>query len=96
MLNVNYTLPQAAPQLLRHMEDMQPMPDEPNDMWAAATVLFQLIMSAHQEWEKEHGPFMFGPTDQEMATAYKLPDEMEATAFLKSKIEAEQEIWVGT
>lgn len=95
MVNGNYTLPNAAPQLLCHVGDMQPMLDEPNDMWAAATVLFQLLMSGHLEWEKGHGPFMFGPNDQDMIAAFKLPDAMESAEFVRSKIEAEQRIWVG-
>ena len=95
VVNGNYTLPNAAPQLLRQVDDMQPMLDEPNDMWAAATVLFQLLMSGHLEWEKRHGPFMFGPSDQDMIAAFKLPDEMESAELYRSKIEAEQRIWVG-
>ena len=95
MVNGSYTLPQAAPQLLRHVGDMQPMLDEPNDMWAAATVLFQLLMSAHLEWDKGHGPFMFGPSDEEMIAVEKLPDEMESIDFVCSAIEAQQRIWVG-
>ena len=95
MVNGNYTLPNAAPQLLCHVGDMQSMLDEPNDMWAAATVLFQLLMSGHLEWEKGHGPFMFGPSDQQMIAAGKLPDEIESIDFVCSKIEAQQRIWVG-
>ena len=35
---------------------MEAMLEEPNDIWAAATVLFQLMMNGYPEWEKESGP----------------------------------------
>ena len=45
---------------------MQPMQDEPNDMVAIGTVLFHLLISINPQWDKQHGPFMFGPSDQDM------------------------------
>ena len=50
------------------------MVDEANDMWAAATVLFQLLMSGYPEWESKFGLFMFGLTDAALVTANRLPD----------------------
>ena len=73
---------------------MQPMRDEPNDMWAVGTVLFQLLMSGHLPWVRQHGPFTFGPSDPDMIEAAKLQDGPERADFLRSKIQAEHELWV--
>lgn len=74
---------------------MEGMVDEPNDMWAAATVLLQLLMSGYPEWEKQFGPFMFGPTDADMVTAARMPDRgQEWKHFWREKIMTEQKLWV--
>ncbi len=44
---------------------MQAMVDEPNDMWAAAMVVYQTIISADAKGLKDHGDWMFGPTAQQ-------------------------------
>lgn len=75
-LNGSFSLPQAVPQLLCYFGGrvMVGMVDEANDMWAAATVLFQLLMSGYPEWESKFGLFMFGLTDAALVTANRLPD----------------------
>ncbi len=74
---------------------MEAMLDEPNDIWAAATVLFQLLMSGYPEWENEFGPFMFGPSDEDMTTANRMTDRgQEWKDFVREKIMAEQKLWV--
>ena len=73
---------------------MEPMLDEPNDMWAAATVLFELLISGLPDWEKQHGPFMFGPSRADMLEGVKLQDEHELRAFCIGKTEAAHDLWV--
>ena len=74
---------------------MQPMLDEPNDIWAVGTVLFQLLISAYPPWDRDVGPFMFGPTDQDMEESSKLSDRQEWATFTRSKIQAGHELWVS-
>ncbi len=74
---------------------MEGMADEANDIWAAATVLFLLLMSGYPELEKEVGPFMFGPTDADMVTANRMPDRGQKWKhFMREKITTEQKLWV--
>ena len=73
---------------------MEGMVDEPNDMWAAGTVLFQLLMSGYPEWENKHGGFMFGPTDADLVTANRIPDRGQRLDCIRDKILAEQKLWV--
>ncbi len=69
--------------------------DEPNDIWAAATVLFQLLMSGYPEWENKFGLFMFGPTDADLVTANRMPDRGQKWKdFMREKIMTEQKLWV--
>jgi len=84
VLNDTFSLPQAAPQLVQCVG---------KDMWAAATVLFQLLMSGHPKWEKEVGPFMFGPRREDMKS-YKQTDQQAWNNFGREKIMAEQKLWV--
>ena len=92
---MNFTSLHAAPQLLQFVgREMQAMADEPNDMWAVGTVLFQLLMSGHLPWERQFGPYMFGPSLQDMVEGDKLPDGRELVAFICSKIRPQQELWV--
>ena len=76
---------------------MEGMVDEPNDIWAAATVLFQLLMSGYPEWENKHGLFMFGPTDADLVTANRMwPDHGQKWKdFVREKTLAEQKLWVN-
>ncbi len=93
MLNDTFSLPQAAPQLVQCVGGvMVGMKDEANDVWAAATVLFQLLMSGHPKWEKEVGPFMFGPRREDMKS-YKQTDQQAWNNFGREKIMAEQKLW---
>ncbi|KAA6426479.1 MAG: hypothetical protein FRX49_03590 [Trebouxia sp. A1-2] len=95
VLNATFSLPQAAPQLLQCFgkgKEMKAMKDEVNDIWAAATVLFQLLMSGYPEWEKQAGPFMFGPTDEDMRS-FKRTDQQAWYDFGRDKIMAEQKLW---
>lgn len=69
------------------------MLDEPNDIWAAATVLFELLISGYPVWAEQHGPFMFGATMADMMEGNKLQDE-EWMAFAVGQVVAAQELWV--
>ena len=73
---------------------MQPLQDEPNDMWAVGTVLFQLLISINPEWDKQHGPFMFDPSDEDMLEGASMQDEHKRALFTRDKIVAEQALWV--
>ena len=71
------------------------MVNEANDMWAAATVLFQLLMSGYPEWESKSGLFMFGPTDAALVTANRLPDRGQKwKEVMQEKIMTAQKLWV--
>lgn len=70
------------------------MLDEPNDMWAVATVLFELLISDYPAWDQQRGPFMFGPNDSDRLEARKLKGP-ESLAFSRDRIKAEQDLWVG-
>ncbi|DBA99522.1 TPA: hypothetical protein ACH3X3_012106 [Trebouxia sp. C0006] len=74
------------------------MVDEANDMWAAATVLFQLLMSGYPEWESKFGLFMFGLTDAALVTANRLPDRGQKwQENMRGKIMTELwDLWVVT
>ena len=73
---------------------MEPMMDEPKDMWATATVLFELLISGFPDWERQHGPFMFGPSKTDLLEGAKLQDTDEQRAFSIGKTQAGHELWV--
>ena len=73
---------------------MQPMPDEPNDMWAAATVLFQLLMAGDSAWQKEFGPFMFGPLPQECLESLQLVSGQDKREFQRGAVDRRHKLWV--
>lgn len=64
-------------------------------MWAAATVLFELLMSGYPAWAQQHGPLMFGPSMADLAGRSKLQDEEERTAFTVGHTTAAHELWVS-
>ena len=95
-MNSGITPAHASPQLVQFLDrEMQPMLDEPNDIWAVGTVLFQLLISAYPPWDREVGPFMFGPTDKDMVESLKISDRQERATFTRGKIQAGQELWVS-
>ena len=71
------------------------MLDEPNDMWAVATVLFELVMSGYPDWTQQHGPLMFGASPADLAAGAKLQDQEEWMAFSVGRIKAAHELWVS-
>ena len=73
---------------------MQAMQDEPNDMWAVGVLLFQHLISINPQWNKQHGPFMSGPSNQDTLESAEIQDEHKRILFTRDKIAAEQALWV--
>ena len=73
---------------------MQAMVDEPNDMWAAAMVVYQCIISADAKGLKEHGDWMFGPTELQYEQIGQQPSKQEQDAAVRNAIQQEQQLWV--
>ena len=73
---------------------MQAMVDEPNDMWAAAMVIYQTIVSADAKGLKDHGDWMFGPTGLQYEQIVQLPSKQEQDNAVRNAIQQEQQLWV--
>ena len=69
------------------------MVDEPNDMWAAAMVVYQTIISADAKGLKDHGDWMFGPTALQYEQIVQLPSKEQDSA-VRNAIQQEQQLWV--
>ncbi|KAL0023582.1 hypothetical protein WJX77_004121 [Trebouxia sp. C0004] len=72
---------------------MQAMVDEPNDIWAAAMVVYQTIISADAKGLKDHGDWMFGPTALQYEQIVKLPIKQEQDSAVRQAIQQEQQLW---
>ena len=96
LVNDSFTLAHASPQLLQMVGTGQPqaMPDQPNDIWAVGTTLFELLMSGHRAWAKEFGTFMFGVSGKDLVEANQLQSNKEQNAFKARKILEQQGLWV--
>ena len=73
---------------------MQAMVDEPNDMWAAAMVIYQTIVSADAKGLKDHGDWMFGPTGLQYEQIVQLRSKQEQDNAVRNAIQQEQQLWV--
>ncbi|DBB03944.1 TPA: hypothetical protein ACH3X1_013020 [Trebouxia sp. C0004] len=90
-----FTPPYASPQLIRFFGlVMQAMVDEPNDMWAAAMVVYQTIISADAKGLKDHGDWMFGPTALQYEQIVQLPNKQEQDSAVRHAIQQEQQLYV--
>ncbi len=95
LLNAAYTASYAAPQLIRYYGRLvKAMLDNPNDIWAAATVIYQVVTSASDTREAP-GDCMFGPTMQQIDQLMKLASKKEQNRFLRKAIQKEQALWVS-
>ncbi len=95
LLNAAYTASYAAPQLIRFYGRLaKAMLDNPNDIWAAATVIYQVVTSASDTREAP-GDCMFGPTMQQIDELMKLASKKERNRFLRKAIQQEQALWVS-
>lgn len=70
------------------------MSDTPNDMWAAGTVLFQLLMAGSPKWHNDFGPFMFGPLSQELLDCSQLASQQAQLDFQRVAIDRQHKLWV--
>ena len=92
LLNGAYT---AAPQLIRYYgRDAKAMLDNPNDIWAAATVIHRVVTSAVSR-QKAPGDCMFGPTTQQIDQIMKLRSKEKQDRALRKAIQEEQVLWVS-
>jgi len=87
LLNAAYTASYAAPQLIRYYGRLV------KDIWAAATVIYQVVTSASDTREAP-GDCMFGPTMQQIDRLMKLASKKEQNGFLRKAIQKEQALWV--
>jgi len=92
LLNGAYTASHAAPQLIRYYgRDAKAMLDNPNDIWAAATVIYQVVTSA----VSAPGACMFDPTTQQIDQIMKLRSKEKQDRALRKAIQEEQTLWVS-
>ncbi|KAA6427173.1 MAG: hypothetical protein FRX49_02930 [Trebouxia sp. A1-2] len=95
LLNAAFTPPYASPQLICFFGLVQQaMVDEPNDMWAAAMVVYQTIISADAKGLKDHGDWMFGPTALQYEQIVQLPSKEQDSA-VRNAIQQEQQLWAS-
>lgn len=95
LLNAAYTASYAAPQLVRYYgRKVTAMLDKPNDIWAAAAVIYQVVTSATCTQEAP-GDCMFGPTMQQIDEMIKLASKKERNRLLREAIRKEQALWVS-
>ena len=93
LLNAAFTPPYASPQLICFFGLVkQAMVDEPNDMWAAAMVIYQTIISADAKGLKDHGDWMFGPTALQYDQIVQLPSKQEQDSAVRKAIQQEQQL----
>ena len=70
------------------------MLDNPNDIWAAATVIYRVVTSVVSR-QKAPGDCMFGPTTQQIDQIMKLRSKEKQDRALRKAIQEEQALWVS-
>ena len=96
LLKAAYTASYAAPQLIRYYGKLvKAMLDTPNDIWAAAAVIYQVVTSATCTQEAP-GDCIFGPTIEQIDELVKVDSQEERDRMLRKGIQKEQKLWVST
>ena len=95
LLNAAYTPAYAAPQLIKYYGRLvKAMLDSPNDIWAAATVIYQVVTSGSPTKEAQ-GDCMFDPTMHQVDQMMKLPSKREQNRAFRKAIQKAQSLWVS-